>query len=63
MIVTIVNGYLTNKEVYITSKSEDFRRKYGTDIPCTTRNLYTKMVEIAKWCNNEIMEECLFEVE
>lgn len=37
--------------------------KYGTEIRVHRRNLFEVMLEIASWVNNEMCEECLFDVE
>lgn len=59
MIVTIYEGY-TRDYVLLKSQHPEFKREYGK---VKSYELYKDMLAIATWCNNEIGEECLFEVE
>lgn len=63
MIFTIYIGYDTSY-VIIKNKSPEFFQKFGGVFDHVgTRYLHQSMQIIADWCNNELGEECLFEVE
>jgi len=60
MFVTIYEG-LEKGSAIIECKRADFLDKYAT-VRFTTNDPVKTMVEIAKWCNNELKEACLFEI-
>ena len=62
MIVTIYEGY-DKGYILLGSKDERFHRAYGSVVRVSTSNLYIALSEIASWCNNEIGEEFLLEVD
>lgn len=63
MIITIYEGY-DNSYIMLGSKDEVFQKKYGSKLTVNTkRGLYNVLADISNWCNNEIGDECLFEVD
>lgn len=63
MIITIKNGGDAGAWLLLDSKDERFHEKYGTAFLTTGTNFYLASVEIAKWVNNVLKEECLFEID
>ena len=68
MVITIYGGY--DKRycwLGITSGNYDcrdaWRKKYGGNIMVNVGNLFTVMEEISSWANNEMCEECTFDIE
>lgn len=49
--------------VVLKTKNEDFKKRYGESFGIPEVKLFKTMVEIAIWANNELHEECLFEVD
>ena len=62
MTITIYEGY-DKSYVILGSKDERFSKEYGSLMRVYTSNLYKDLTEVAKWVNNELGEECLFEVD
>ena len=62
MVITIYEGY-DKSYVILGSKNEEFHKAYGSLVRVSTNGIYTALAEIATWCNNELGEECLFEVD
>ena len=62
MTITMYRGY-TDDYIILTSKHEEFIREYGSKVNVyTNTGMYGVFSEIATWCNNEVGEECLFEM-
>lgn len=62
MIITIQDG-ATFDYVILTSKNPRFINKYGEKYETSTRFIYMTLADITSWANNELNEECLFEVD
>lgn len=62
MVVTVKemsnDGY-----VWLVSKDKRYNEAWGGSNRTTQANLFTCMSELTTWCNNELNEEMLFEVE
>lgn len=68
MVITIYEGF--DKEycyMSLTSGNSEcrdaWRKKYGGDVTVHCKNLFTVMLEMSSWANNEMCEECIFDVE
>lgn len=62
MTITIYEGYSIGY-VLLGSKDERFHRHYGNIVRTSLTCLYATMTDIAKWVNNELGEECLFDID
>lgn len=62
MIITIYEGY-DRSYVMLGSKDERFHKAWGSTVKIPTSNIYRDLAQIAYWCNNEIGEELLLEVD
>lgn len=62
MVVTIYECY-DKHHVILKSNNKEFKEKYGSHIYLPTDTIYKKFSEIATWANNDLKEECLFEVD
>lgn len=62
MTITIYAGY-DKTYILLGSKDERFGREFGNTVRIPVTNIYKNLCEIASWCNNELDEECLFEVD
>ena len=62
MTVTIYDG-VTFDYVILKSKHPAFIKKYGEKHEVSTRFIYMGLSDIASWVNNELGEECLFEID
>lgn len=62
MIITIYEGY-DKSYVLLGSKDERFNKAWGNTMRIPVSNIYKELAYIASWCNNEIGEECLFEID
>ena len=68
MVITITDGYDKNY-CWLSITKGDFdcrdawRKKYGGDVRVNTKDLLTVMWEISSWANNEMCEECTFDME
>lgn len=62
MIITICKGY-DNSYVILKSKDERFRKKWGSEVKVPVSAIYDVLGRISSWCNNELGEACLFEVD
>lgn len=62
MTITIHEGY-DNTYVILTSKHEEFKKLYGDKVNVRTGMIYYELQAIARWCNNIVGEECLFEID
>ena len=62
MTITIYEGY-DNSYITLGCKDERFNRRYGGFLRVPTTSAYKDLAEVASWCNNDLGEECLFEVD
>ena len=62
MIITIYEGY-DNSYIMLGSKNKEFRKAYGEVVKIPNSLIYKNLAEISSWVNNELDEECLFEVD
>lgn len=62
MIITIYAGY-DNSYVLLGSKNEEFHKTWGNIVRIPASAIYRDLAQISAWCNNELNEECLFEVD
>lgn len=60
MVVSIVEN--DSRYVYLTSKDKRFEEAWGQVFRSSKTVLFNDMSSVATWCNNELKEECLFEV-
>ena len=64
MIITISESYNTSNSLVLSSKDDVFQERWGKRIAVNkSANIYKVFSDIADWCNNEIGDECLFEVD
>lgn len=63
MTITIYEGYYDDSYVLVGSKDERFRVAWGNTMRIPTSLLYKNLAEISFWVNNELGEECLFEID
>ena len=63
MVLTISDFGGAGKHLIIKAKDKRFIERYGTALRTTAENFYLASVEISRWCNNELKEECLFEID
>ena len=63
MVITIYEGIKKGSAI-VECRRKEFTDKYGKygSISFTTDEPIKTMTEISKWCNNELNEECLFEI-
>ena len=62
MTITIYEGY-DNSYVMLGSKDERFVKAWGSVFKIPVSAMYKDLSQVAYWCNNELGEECLFEVD
>lgn len=62
MTLTIYEGF-DKSYVIIGSKDERFTKAWGQIYRAYAKNLYKDLANLSAWCNNELGEECLFEVD
>lgn len=62
MIITIYEGY-DKSYIMLGSKNKEFHKTWGSVVKIPVSNIYRDLAQIATWCNNELKEECLFEVD
>lgn len=62
MIITIHEGY-DESYIILTSGDKRFREKYGKYVHVMANNVYKELEAIADLCNNELGDECLFEID
>ena len=62
MIITIYEGY-TENYVILNSNHEEFYKRYGNKYILDNRHIYKELTKISSWVNNDLGEECLFEVD
>lgn len=62
MIITIHEGY-DKSYILLGSKDERYAKSWGNVHRVRVTDLYRELNSIANWVNNELGEECLFEVD
>lgn len=62
MTITIYEGF-DKSYVLLGSKDEKFHKAWGSVVRIPVSNIYRDLAQISTWCNNELGEECLFEVD
>ena len=61
MTITILEGY-NGATVFLTAKHAAFKEAFGEGIHIRTYGIFKELQRIASWVNNDIGEECLFEI-
>lgn len=62
MTITIYEGY-DKDYVMLGSKNPEFAKAWGSVYKVTVSNIYKDLHTVAEWVNNELGEECLFEID
>ena len=62
MIITIYEGY-DKSYVMLGSKDDRFHKAFGSVVKIPTSAVYRDLAQISFWANNELGEECVFEVD
>ena len=62
MTITIYEGY-DKSYIMLGSKNPEFAKAWGSVVKIPVSNLYKDLEQIAKWANNDLGEECLFEID
>ena len=63
MVLTIYEGY-DKSYIMIGSKNPDFAKKWGSsNIKIYCSDIYKELQKISAWCNSDLGEECLFEMD
>lgn len=62
MIITIYKGNDTH-HILLGSKDQRFHALWGNVVQVPNSLVYQNLSEIASWVNNELNEECLFEID
>lgn len=62
MILTITKAR-TDKFIYVGCNDERIKKQFGTNPVLVGLNPYQELSVIADWVNNELGEECLFEID
>ena len=62
MTITIYEGY-DKSYIALGSKNEEFAKTWGSIYRVPVTSLYREMSALAEWVNNELGEECLFEMD
>lgn len=63
MIITITDGYEKGTLLLGCKGDDRFAKAWGEVFRSSNGRLISDMRDIASWCNNELDEECLFEVD
>ena len=65
MVVTMMKDMIgsTPDAVIITAKDNRFREAYGEFAKCKPNEIYPTLASMADWCNNELHEEFLIEMD
>ncbi len=61
MVITVYDSVKKGSAIVENCTRKEFIEKYGHTY-FTTEDLFKTMKEISIWVNNELKEECLFEV-
>ena len=62
MTITIYEGY-DKSYIMLGSKDKRFAEAWGSVFRVPASNIYKDLASVASWANNELGEECLFEVD
>lgn len=62
MTITIYQGY-DNSYIMVGSKDERFAATWGNVVKVPNNQIYNELSNIAAWVNNDLGEECLFEID
>lgn len=62
MVITIYEGY-DKSYILLGSKDERYAQAWGNVHRVRVTDLYRELASITNWVNNELGEECLFEVD
>lgn len=62
MVIAISEG-LNKAYIVLNSKDRRFRQKYDVDYKVDALSVYKELASIASWVNNDLNEECLFEMD
>ena len=62
MVLTIYEGF-DNSYIMVGGRSKEFMDRYGSTYRVSKDNFYKALAEISEWANNELGEECLFEID
>lgn len=63
MTITIYDPHNGHNFICFKSNHPEFKKEYGERILTTFYNQFSVMQSLAEWVNNDIKEECLFDVE
>lgn len=63
MVITIMDGGGAGNRLVLKSRDKRFIARYGEELETTANNFYLASVEISSWVNNELKEECGFEID
>ena len=61
MTITIYEGY-DKSYIMLGSKDERFVQELGSVYKVPVGNVYNDLERVSSWVNNELGEECLFEI-
>ena len=62
MIITIYEGY-DKRYILLGCKDERFQQRYGRNWKIDADETYVELARVASWVNNELGEECLFDID
>lgn len=62
MTITIYEGY-DNSYIMLGCKDQRFHDAWGSVVKIPVSSVYKNLAQVASWCNNDLGEECLFEVD
>lgn len=62
MTITIYEGY-DKSYIMLGSKDERFAKAWGSVCRIPVSNIYKDLQAVASWANNELDEECIFEMD
>lgn len=62
MIITIYEGY-DKTYIMLGAKDKRFSQAWGSVYKVPVSNIYKDLAQVASWVNNELGEECLFEMD
>ena len=61
MVVAIYEGY-DKSYVMLGSKDKRFAETWGSVFKVPTSNIFKDLEQVSRWCNEELGEECSFEI-